>query len=256
MCTVLAVQASTVHIVDYGRLEVPRELKHERLDRDRGLVAAMHEMEELANAGWAHSDGDRLIDLVLIDSGWATDAVYWFVQHQSSPGLCWPSKGYGAGQDRRGYKQPRRRGKRVLWIGEQCHLAKIDHPSAMRLVEFNADHWKSFVHARLAAPIDADGAMTLFRAAPSDHRSLAAHLTAERQVLEFVPGKGEVLRWERVNRNNHWLDALVMASVAAHLRGWRLLDGPAELAPSKPVKQTGRPLFTVQGRPFYTQERD
>jgi len=53
--------------------------------------------------------------------------------------------------------------------------------------------------------------MTLYRAAPSEHLSLARHLTAEHKVEAYVAGKGVVVQWERLRRQNHWLDALYNA---------------------------------------------
>ena len=91
------------------------------------------------------------------------------------------------------------------------------------LLEVDADHWKSWVHQRLATPLDQRGAMTLFHAPAVEHLSLAKHLTAETRTEEFVAGKGVVTRWERLKRNNHWCDALYNACCAAHACGVRLV---------------------------------
>jgi len=64
--------------------------------------------------------------------------------------------------------------------------------------------------------------MSLFRAAPQEHLALAKHLTAETKTEEFVAGKGVVVRWERLRRQNHWFDALYNACAAGHLCGVRL----------------------------------
>ena len=92
------------------------------------------------------------------------------------------------------------------------------------LAEVNADHWKSWVHQRLETPLGQPGAMTLFQAPPHEHLSLAKHLTAERKVEEFMPGRGVVTRWERIRKNNHWFDALYNACAAGHASGVRLLE--------------------------------
>jgi len=52
------------------------------------------------------------------------------------------------------------------------------------------------------------GALTLYAASPQEHLAFAKHLTAEVQAEEFVAGRGRVTKWERKQRNNHWLDAL------------------------------------------------
>jgi hypothetical protein len=92
------------------------------------------------------------------------------------------------------------------------------------LVEINADHWKSWVHQRLSTPVGSPGAMTLFQAGPQEHLALSKHLTAETKTEEFVAGKGVVTRWERLRRQNHWLDALYNACAAGHCCGVRLVE--------------------------------
>jgi hypothetical protein len=67
----------------------------------------------------------------------------------------------------------------------------------------------------------------------TDHLSFAKHLTAEKQVEEFVPREGTVVRWEAVSRNNHWFDASTMACVAGHAAGVRLAQNIPAAAPAK-----------------------
>ncbi len=39
--------------------------------------------------------------------------------------------------------------------------------------------------------------------APGEHLALAKHLTAEKKTEQFVAGKGVVVKWERLRRQNH-----------------------------------------------------
>lgn len=57
---------------------------------------------------------------------------------------------------------------------------------------------------------------------------LAKNLTAEKKTEEFLPGKGVVTRWERVRKQNHWLDTLYNACAAGHYAGVRLLPPEPE----------------------------
>jgi hypothetical protein len=118
----------------------------------------------------------------------------------------------------------------VKMIGEGYHLNWLP-AEQLHLVEVDADHWKTWVHQRLVTPLDKPGAMTLFRAQPQEHLSLAKHLTAETKTEEFIAGKGVVVRWERIRRQNHWFDALYNACAAGHGCGARLVD---ELKPEPP----------------------
>jgi hypothetical protein len=111
----------------------------------------------------------------------------------------------------------------VRHIGEGFHLSKLQ-AERLHLAEVNADHWKSWVHQRLSTPLGNKGAMTFFQASPQEHLALAKHLTAEVKTEEFVVGKGVVEKWERIRRQNHWLDTLYNASAAGHLCGVRLVE--------------------------------
>ena len=48
--------------------------------------------------------------------------------------------------------------------------------------------------------------MTLFHASPQEHLALAKLLTAEVKTEEFAAGKGVVVKWERLRRQNHLLN--------------------------------------------------
>jgi hypothetical protein len=83
------------------------------------------------------------------------------------------------------------------------------------LVHMNADHWKSELHQRLMMPADEPLAVTLYQAASfAEHSEFSKHLTAEKQVEKFIEGRGEIVVWERTDRNNHWLDATYSAVCA------------------------------------------
>jgi hypothetical protein len=99
------------------------------------------------------------------------------------------------------------------------------------VLPINADHWKSFGHARVQTPAGQPGGLTLFHASATEHLSFSKHLTAEKRVEEFVAGKGLVTRWEAINRNNHYLDACSMACVAGHGVGERLIAPPVPESP-------------------------
>jgi len=84
--------------------------------------------------------------------------------------------------------------------------------------------------------------MTLFRAQPQEHLALAKHLTAESKTEEFVAGKGVVVKWERLRRQNHWFDALYNACAAGHGCGVRLVQ---EQVPQSPPRQVRGPEQNV-----------
>jgi hypothetical protein len=94
---------------------------------------------------------------------------------------------------------------------------------------FDADRWKAWEHDRWLTPIDQPGALFIWgEPTPggsgrkgSDERAHIAyshHIVAELEVEEVVNG---VLKryWKAKSDNNHWLDASVMADVAAAMLG-------------------------------------
>lgn len=223
------------HVVDYGIFEVPSD----RLDLEHALLAALRQFaDEIIEPGWP-IEGDteglrRLVpDQVWIDSSWQPEPVYTFARERAR-GLPLKhhryraAKGFGRSQERNaGYHGPKEPNKKhCAWVGDQYHIARL--PAArIFLVEVNADHWKTYAHRRLGAPLDGGEApLTLFRAQPHEHLALARHLTAERETEEFEPGKGITIRWERIRHDNHWLDCLYNACAAAHFAGIRLMNQP------------------------------
>ena len=89
---------------------------------------------------------------------------------------------------------------------------------------FDANFWKSFVQARLSIAIGDRGSLTLFGDSPTEHRLFADHLTAEYRVQTSGRGR-QVDEWKLrpEHPDNHWLDCIVGACVAASMRGVSLL---------------------------------
>ena len=89
-----------------------------------------------------------------------------------------------------------------------------------------------------------------------EHLTITKHLTAEKVVQEFVPGKGVVDCWVNESRRpNHYFDACYNGLVAGHLCGQGIREdillgeGPGQaIAPRQP--------FTLpDGRPYFVGER-
>lgn len=222
---VMAVRESGNHVLDYGLQDVDSD----RLGVKRALVEALRNLMGYLENGW-HSQRGQLYrpDQVWIDSGYHEhqEAVYSLCQQMANgvePGQerYRPSKGFGEGQMRIGrYVPPGNRRSDIVFTGTQYHLAKVRKQgrllAGLSLCEINADFWKSELHQRLSMPEDEPGAISLYTAADSfEHSTFAAHITAERQVEKFLPGRGTVIAWERVDRNNHYLDASYQALAAS-----------------------------------------
>jgi phage terminase large subunit GpA-like protein len=218
-------QHATPHVIDYGRLEVPSDQMSEE---DAIMLALRDWRDEVVSLGWKHGDATVRPAIIFVDAGNWQQTVQAFCAQSGQHFFA--TKGYGIGQKRDG-KYKRDTGAKVIGIGD--NYALIELVDGTRLMEVNADRWKSFLHARWHTPIGQPGAMTLFE--KGEHLSFCKHQVAERLVEEFVPKEGTVQRWEAVNRNNHYLDATTLACVAGHAAGMRLIEQPAPEQP-RPVQ--------------------
>jgi hypothetical protein len=111
----------------------------------------------------------------------------------------------------------RKRGERV---GLNWRIPIVAGKRAVRHVLFDSNYWKSFIQARLAVPTGDPGCLSLYGRTPEIHRLLADHLCAEYRVQ--TQGRGRTVdEWKlRLSgSDNHWLDCLAGAAVAASMQG-------------------------------------
>ena len=200
--------------VDYGWQDVPLS----QMDLSQALQAAVRELQQRFDYGWeiGNTGERRSVDIALLDCHWETDALYEACrQHQA-----WmPALGFGFKQHRATYHAPNKRGKSQPVLGDAWHLVEMSRvmdgmEQRFRVAEMNADVWKGRLHRALSVEADHPQALLLPKSSkPNSRRELAKHLTAEKQVSEYVSGKGSVLKWVSTYYKNHWLDAAYMALV-------------------------------------------
>jgi phage terminase large subunit GpA-like protein len=209
---------ATPHVIDYGRVEVPKEI----MGQEQAVLNALRQMrDDICGEGW----GGRTPALVFVDAGWLQDVTLNFCRESGA--AFYATKGCGTGGSRRIVRQT---GSKVVGLGDGWEMVNL--PDGNRIIEVNADHWKTWLHARLKTPMGKPGAFTLFHY--TDHMSFGKHLTAERQIQEFAKEKGLVTRWEAVSRNNHWLDSTALACVAGSAAGMKLLAVESPATPPPP----------------------
>jgi phage terminase large subunit GpA-like protein len=243
---------ATGHVIDYGRIEVASG----DLGVEKALMVALRELRDMATTGWPQATsmdaneplGDKsdifVPDQVWIDAGYMTEVVYAFCRESRRP--YYPCVGRGADQQRRQwYNRPTSTGSVVKHVGEGFHINWLA-TEKLHLVEIDTDHWKTWLHQRLAAPLERSGTITFHRASPNEHLTLAKHLTAETKTEEFVAGKGVVVKWERIRRTNHWLDALGYTCAAASFAGVRLIDEERRQREAPPPKPRETRPFGIQ----------
>jgi phage terminase large subunit GpA-like protein len=246
-------EGATGHVVDYGRIEVATD----DLGLEQAVMVALREFRNLIQTGWPREGNEK--EMVIppqawIDAGYMTPVVYEFSRQAGNRFV--PCVGRGASQQRQQwYNRPTQTGSTVKLIAKEFH---INHLPAERLhlVEINADFWKTWTHQRLTQPLDQPGAITFFDAPREIHLAIAKHLTAERKTEEFIAGKGVVTKWERIRKQNHWLDALYLAGCAGYYAGARLVDEhvPAK-RPTRSLAQMAAAAARSDGRPCIDRER-
>ena len=223
---------ATPHVIEYGVLEVPSGAMAEEI----AILCALRDFRDRIAAGGWPAEGSSMMRpaMVFVDSGYkpdkATDNPVYVFCAESGFGW-WPAKGIGETQSTSAL------GEKNMPRGDGWGSSKIPGRK-IALIDVNADYWKSFVHARLTTPMGQPGAMTLFA---GEHFSFAKHLTAEKKVEEFVAGRGVVIRWVAVHRNNHYFDATALSCAAANALKQKLVQEenpeaktpPAAAAPVK-----------------------
>lgn len=207
---------ATPHVMEYGRLEVPSQ---NMAEEDAILAALRAWRDDVVTQGWPveTADGPRIKPTFgFVDRGDWPETILRFIA-ESGPGW-FAALGFGIGQRRSGQTK-RDTGSTVVGVGEKYNV--IERPDGAQYIEVNSDYWKSWWHARLRSPLNQPGSLTLFDS--NEHLSWAKHQVAEKEVEEFDPREGTVKRWEAVSRNNHWLDSSMLACVAGHAAGMRLI---------------------------------
>ena len=189
---------------------------------EAGLYGALKALtEDYFNREFEREDGAVLkIERAMIDANWgaSTDIIYEFCRQSQFGAILLPSHGRYVGAGSKPMteykKQPGDR------LGLNWMIPNVRGKRAIRHCIFDANFWKSFIHARLSVPMGDKGCLSLFGRQPLQHQLLAEHLTAEYRVK--TTGRGRTVEeWKlRPERSdNHWFDCLVGCAVCASMLG-------------------------------------
>jgi phage terminase large subunit GpA-like protein len=195
---------------------------------------------------WRRDDGAELaIERLLIDANWgqSTDVVYQFCRQSAHTAILMPSHGRFVGASSMPFSEYRR--KRGDRVGLNWRIPAVVGRHTVRHLLYDTNHWKSFLHARLAVPMGDPGCLSFFGHDGERHRLIAEHLTAEYRVRTEGRGR-QVDEWRLRPEgfDNHWLDGVVGCAVGASLQGVALIGDALALA------TTARPrirLSTLRG---------
>jgi phage terminase large subunit GpA-like protein len=167
------------------------------------------------------------LERLLVDQGYSTDTIYQFCRQSKHAGVVMPSKGMGIGaksEPMREYKK--KPGDRT---GLNWRIPAVKGGRTVRTCLHDTNYWKSFIHARLCVAMGDRGCLSLFGEKPYQHRLFAEHICYEYRTRTMGRGR-ELDEWvERPGRpDNHWLDCLSGAAVAASIQGAVLPEAQAD----------------------------
>jgi hypothetical protein len=201
--------------------------------REGAIRAGLVDLTDmLLTRKWRREDSVPMsIGRLLIDAGYVPDVVHDVCQHSKHAALLLPSRGVGVTASMRPMSEyEKRAGDR---LGDFWYLPKLTAKQAIRQMRFDANHYKSFIHARFATALGDPGSLSLFGHSPEEHRLFADHATAELPISTHGQGRS-LFEWKTLpdKPDNHYFDACVGAAAAASLMGAAL----ASLGASKPVE--------------------
>jgi hypothetical protein len=162
------------------------------------------------------------------------DTVRLFIRQHPNRDILTPSKGFARSVTQSQISEwPRKIGEKR---GDHWNLGVANPADKLRLLRFDSGQWKSRLASMLTRAMGERGGVTFFGDRPSHHELLALHLSSEYPVL--VESRGQkVHEWKRyADRENHLLDALVGASLAASMEGLSPLTAMGASPASPPKK--------------------
>jgi hypothetical protein len=206
-------------------IEKKLETVHPGASWEASLYAGLDSLLEiLAGKEWQRDDGGIVrIEQVIIDAGYgkSTETVYSFCRRSKYSSILLPYFGrvIAPGQTPMGeYKK--KPGERV---GQDWRIPKATGTSPRHVIA-DANKWKSFTADRiLTQPGDA-GSLNIYGSEASAHRMLADQIASEIRTKVTANGRSSDQWRVKPNRDNHFLDCLSMASIAASIRGMKLDD--------------------------------
>jgi len=207
----------------YSQAKATLAKKYPGLSVEASISKGLGEcIDLLCSRTYTRDDGlEMQLDRLLVDGNWQTDCVYDAVRQSEHLARVYPARGQfvGAATYTLNERQKKEAGK-ILGPHWRVERAKDHQQGKMKHCIFDSNHWKSFIHARIATDPAERGSLTLYKATPRHHRTFAHHLRAEYAVR--VEGRGrECDEWKtRPDRpDNHWFDCVAGSAVAASIEG-------------------------------------
>lgn len=198
-----------------------------KLDEEQKIYAGLKGLEKelFGKTYYRETTKDELrIERILIDCSWKPNPVYQFIRASAFSPIIYPSKGSARTSTSAGVGgwKPRPGEKR----GHHWRITVSDTGKG-RMVQFDTDEWKTFVHSRLHSPLGGGRSLQLWGkpASPGKpgqlHEMFAAHCNAETSVPDGNKRGDQWDKWKQRPHgpDNHLWDCIVGAAVAGSIQG-------------------------------------
>jgi hypothetical protein len=155
------------------------------------------------------------LERLVVDSNFEADTVYNAVTESGHKGVIIPAHGRGITANNKPFSLYDREFGVV--IGEEWRFLRMSKRSgAPMALQWNTNYWKTETYRRLTTPIGDDGALSIFGEDRFPHILIEHHLSAE-QAERKHGNVATCFEWKLPSNqpDNHWWDALLMASVGA-----------------------------------------
>ncbi len=202
------------------------------------LRRALEDLVDSIDVEYRREDGAVIRPVVIMaDANWGqyTDVVYEWARASRHSSILLPSHGKFLGATSPAWSDRKPESGEINGTHWRIPNVRISK-KPWRHIIFDTNWYKTFVHQRLQIPVGSAGSLELFGKDPVRHELLAEHLLAEKCKPVTYRGK-TVNQWElpKNNPDNHWLDVVVGASVAASRAGASLEGMRGAAAPRKTV---------------------
>jgi len=224
----------TGHVIDYGTWpeqkgrayftlrDARRTLgrKYPKTGREGAILAGLKDLLAASlDRTFEREDGAEMrLDRVLVDAGYLPRQVGQAIRLAGSAAV-WPSRGVGIGAAHRPFSEhKRKKGERV---GDNWMIPAVTGTQELRHVRIDTNHWKTFVHARLATALGDPGCLSLWGRDGRTHRLFADHVAGSEFFVVTESRGRKVQEWKTypTRPDNHWFDCLVGCAVGASLCG-------------------------------------
>ena len=223
------------------KLDLQARYKGEGLGWEGMIYRGLGELVDRIAGEWPVEGGATMRpSRILIDAAYgnSTDTVYQFSRHSAHAPILMPAFGRGIGAAHQPMNEYKKKpGERV---GHNWRIPNVGRSRSIRHLIYDANYWKSFLHARLRVGMGDPGGFVLHDPGKGHtHRMLADQLTAEQRVV--TEGRGRVVdEWKHTDRtrDNHFLDVFTACHVAACMEGARIpeMQGGASLKQRERVR--------------------